>query len=280
MPLTIPVPEATPPDPVIEVEGVWRSFGDNPVLQDISVAIPARRTTAIIGPSGTGKSVLLKHIVGLLRPDRGTIRIFGEDIHAMSRPQLYATRRRMGMLFQAGALFDSMSVGDNIAFPLVQHMPELSPAQVRAKVEEKLELVELSGYFDRPTSALSGGQRKRVGLARAIIMEPEIVLFDEPNSGLDPITSDAIDQLIRDMKAALGITFVVITHDIVGTVGVADYICVLQRGGVAAWGPTAEVLRSDVPMVRAFLSRNLDLDGIHDGVLPLPHAAEAGPGAR
>jgi phospholipid/cholesterol/gamma-HCH transport system ATP-binding protein len=276
MPLTIPVPEASPPPPVIEVEGVWRSFGKNTVLQDISVNIPKQRTTAIIGPSGTGKSVLLKHIVGLLTPDRGTIKVFGEDIHAMPRKQLYATRRRMGMLFQAGALFDSMTVGENIGFPLVQHMPELTEAQVRSRVDEKLELVELGGYADRPTSALSGGQRKRVGLARAIIMEPEIVLFDEPNSGLDPITSDAIDQLIHDMKAALGITFVVITHDIVGTVAVADYICVLERGGVAAWGPTAEVLQSTHPMVRAFLSRNLDLDNIHDGVLPLPHARPAG----
>jgi len=272
VPLTIPVPEAEPPAPVIEVEGVWRSFGENTVLRDISVDIPARRTTAIIGPSGTGKSVLLKHIVGLLTPDRGQIRVFGDDLHALPRKQLYAVRKRMGMLFQAGALFDSMSVGDNIAFPLIHHGEGMSEAQIRARVEEKLELVGMAGFFDRPTAALSGGQRKRVGLARAIVMEPEIVLFDEPNSGLDPITSDAIDQLIRDMKAALGITFVVISHDIVGTVGVADYICVLERGGVAAWGPTAKVLQSDHPMVRAFLSRNLDLDGLDGQHLPLPTA--------
>ncbi len=273
MPLTIPVPETTPPETIIEVEGVWRSFGKNSVLENITVNIPARRTTAIIGPSGTGKSVLLKHVVGLLTPDRGSIRVFGKDIHKMSRKDLYATRKRMGMLFQAGALFDSMTVGANIAFPLVQHMPELSVDEVRRRVEEKLAMVQLEGFFERPTAALSGGQRKRVGLARAIIMEPEIVFFDEPNSGLDPITSDTIDQLIRDMKAALGITFVVITHDIVGTVGVADYICVLQKGGVAAWGPTAHVLRSNVPMVRAFLSRNLELDGIVGDSVPLPGAS-------
>lgn len=277
MPLTIPEPDAVPPPAVIEVDGVWRSFGDNTVLQDISVNIPARRTTAIIGPSGTGKSVLLKHIVGLLTPDRGEIRIFGKNVHALPRPELYAVRKRMGMLFQAGALFDSVSVGENIGFPLVHHGGGLSEAEIRSKVEEKLELVGMPGFYDRPTAGLSGGQRKRVGLARAIVMEPEIVFFDEPNSGLDPITSDTIDQLIRDMKAALGITFVVISHDIVGTVGVADYICVLEKGGVAAWGPTAQVLQSDHPMVQAFLSRNLDLDGISGNQLPLPHA-RVGPG--
>lgn len=272
MPLIIPTPEASPPEAVIEVEGVYRAFGSNEVLKNIHVAIPARRTTAIIGPSGTGKSVLLKHIVGLLKPDRGTIRIFGQDIHALPRKQLYALRKRMGMLFQAGALFDSISVGENIAFPLIHHGGGLSEAEIRQKVEEKLEMVEMAGFYDRPTAALSGGQRKRVSLARAIIMEPEIVFFDEPNSGLDPLTSDTIDQLIRDMKAKLGITFVVISHDIVGTVGVADYICVLERGGVATFGPTAEVLQSDHPMVRAFLSRNLDLDHIDGGQVPLPTA--------
>ena len=277
MPLTIPTPEAEPPAPVIEVRNVWRSFGSNLVLQDISVDIPARRTTAIMGPSGTGKSVLLKHIVGLLTPDRGEIRIFGKDIHRLPRTELYDVRKRMGMLFQAGALFDSISVGENIGFPLVHHGGGLSEAQVRAKVEEKLELVGMAGFYDRPTAALSGGQRKRVSLARAIIMEPEVVFFDEPNSGLDPITSNTIDQLIRDMKAALGITFVVISHDIVGTVAVADYICVLEKGGVAAWGPTADVLQSRHPMVRAFLSRNLDLDGVADGCVPLPVARPSSP---
>jgi len=272
MPLTIPAPEPTPPEAVIEVRGVCRAFGSNEVLKNISVDIPARRTTAIIGPSGTGKSVLLKHIVGLLTPDKGEIRIFGKNIHALPRKELYAVRKRMGMLFQAGALFDSISVGENIGFPLVHHGGGLSEDQIRAKVNEKLELVGMAGFYDRPTAALSGGQRKRVSLARAIVMEPEVVFFDEPNSGLDPITSDTIDQLIRDMKAALGITFVVISHDIVGTVGVADYICVLERGGVAAWGSTADVLKSDHPMVRAFLSRNLDLDGISGNRVPLPTA--------
>ncbi len=277
MPLTIPTPEATPPPPVIQVDRVCRSFGKNEVLKNISVDIPARRTTAIIGPSGTGKSVLLKHIVGLLKPDSGTIRIFGKDIHALPRKELYAVRKRMGMLFQAGALFDSISVGENIAFPLIHHGGGLAESEIRRRVEEKLEMVEMAGFYDRPTSALSGGQRKRVSLARAIVMEPEVVFFDEPNSGLDPLTSDTIDQLIRDMKAALGITFVVISHDIVGTVGVADYICVLERGGVAEWGTTADVLKSSHPMVRAFLSRNLDLDGIDHGIVPLPTARPAVP---
>jgi phospholipid/cholesterol/gamma-HCH transport system ATP-binding protein len=185
---------------------------------------------------------------------------------------MYAVRRRMGMLFQEGALFDSMSVGENVAFPLVHHAPELSERQRRARVEEKLELVGMPGFQDRDTASLSGGQRKRVGLARAIVMEPEVVLFDEPNSGLDPMTSDAIDELIVDMKRALGITFVVISHDIVGTVKVADHIAMLYGGHLVANGPTAEVVRSEVPIVRRFLGRNLQLPEAPGEVARLPSA--------
>lgn len=244
---------------VIEVEGLYKSFGDQVVLDGVSLAMPEGLTTAIIGPSGTGKSVLLKHIVGLERPDAGAVRVFGVDLATASEAELYAIRRRMGMLFQAGALFDSLSVGDNVAFPLQHHRRDLTAGERRARVESKLDLVGLPGFYDRTTASLSGGQRKRVGLARAIVMEPEIVLFDEPNSGLDPLTSDAIDALICDMKDELGVTFVVISHDIVGTVRVADWIAMLHGGRVASWGPTAAVLRSDVPVVRRFLSRNLVL---------------------
>ena len=245
---------------MIEIEHVSKSFGDLVVLDDVSLSIPAGETTAIIGPSGTGKSVLLKLIVGLLRPDGGHIRCFGTDMATASEKQLYAVRRRFGMLFQDGALFDSMSVGENIAFPL-RHHSKMTEVQVRERVEEKLELVGLPGTWDRAVSQLSGGQRKRVGLARAIVTEPEVVLFDEPNSGLDPLTSDQIDDLIVDMKRALGITFVVISHDIVGTVKVADHIAMLHGGGVVAWAPTADFVRSEVPVVRAFLKRNLALPG-------------------
>jgi phospholipid/cholesterol/gamma-HCH transport system ATP-binding protein len=185
---------------------------------------------------------------------------------------MYRVRRRMGMLFQGSALFDSMSVGENVAFPLVHHATQLSPSQRRARVEDKLRLVGLPGFQGRDTASLSGGQRKRVGLARAIIMEPEVVLFDEPNSGLDPMTSDAIDELILDMKRALGITFVVISHDIVSTVKVADHIAMLHAGGLVANGPTAEVVRSKVPIVRRFLGRDLVLPEGPDEVARLPSA--------
>ncbi len=245
--------------PPIELRGVSKRFGDLVVLDHVDLVMPRGQTTAVIGPSGTGKSVLLKHIVGLLRPDAGQVRVFGVDMATAPEREVYAVRKRVGMLFQDGALFDSMSTGENVAFPLARHRPDLGPDQRRARVEEVLDLVELEGLYDRPTSALSGGQRKRVGLARAIVNEPEVVLFDEPNSGLDPMTSDAIDHLIVTMKERLHVTFVVISHDIVGTVRVADRICMLYQGKVVANGTTAEVTHSDHPVVRRFLGRNLVL---------------------
>jgi len=256
------------PKPLMYLEDVWKSFGSLEVLKGVSFAFPEGKTTAIVGPSGTGKSVLLKHLVGLLEPDRGKVMVFGTDMAQASEREKFAVRRRMGMLFQDGALFDSMTVGENIEFPLVHHQKELSRDQRRARVAEVLEQVELPGLEDRPTSALSGGQRKRVGLARAIVTRPEVILFDEPNSGLDPITSDAIDALISSMQARLGITFIVISHDIVGTVNVADYIGMLYGGSLIEYGPTEDVLRSENDIVRRFLHRNLEL----------PH--ETGAGAR
>ena len=257
---------------VIEIDGLSRSFGDLQVFEDVHLDIPAGRTTAVIGPSGAGKSVLLKHIVGLLRPDAGRVRVFGVDVARATERELYAVRRRMGMLFQNGALFDSMSVGENVVFPLQHHARDWTAAQRRRRAEEKLDLVGMSGAFDRRTAALSGGQRKRVGLARAIVMEPEIVLFDEPNSGLDPLSSDAIDQLIDDMKAELGVTFVVISHDIVGVARVADHIAMLTGGRLVAWGDADAVLSSQVPVVRQFLQRNLGDGTPHRRVAGTPSA--------
>lgn len=249
-------------EPPIVLRNVCKRFGDLVVLDDVSFSIPARKTTAIIGPSGTGKSVTLKHIVGLLRPDSGHVAVFGTDMARASDREVYAVRKRIGMLFQDGALFDSLSVGENVEFPLRQHHPEMRPAERRERVEQVLGMVELPGRYDFPTPALSGGQRKRVGLARAIVTQPEIVLFDEPNSGLDPMTSDAIDALVVHMKETLHITFVVISHDIVGTVNVADHVAMLHGGKLIAWGTTDEVTHSEHPVVRRFLSRNL--------VLPAP----------
>lgn len=255
---------------MIELKNVSKSFGDTTILRDISLKIPPKQTTAIIGPSGTGKSVTLKHIVGLLRPDEGQVMCFGTDMATASEAELYAVRRRFGMLFQDGALFDSFTVGENVSFPLVHHAPTMSEGERRARVEEKLTLVGLPGIYDRPTSGLSGGQRKRVGLARAIVMEPEVILFDEPNSGLDPITSDAIDALIQEMKEALGITFIIISHDIVGTVNVADHIAMLYGGNLVAFEPTDRFVRLDNDIVRKFLRRNLVLPQGPDEVARLP----------
>lgn len=255
----------------IELRGVSKRFGDLVVLDGVDLRFPLGQTTAVIGPSGTGKSVLLKHIVGLLEPDVGEVRVFGTDMARADERARYAVRKRIGMLFQDGALFDSLSTGENIAFPLDRHRPDLSARERRARVEQVLELVELPGLYDRPTAALSGGQRKRVGLARAIVNEPEVVLFDEPNSGLDPMTSDAIDRLIVTMKERLGVTFVVITHDIVGTVNVADRVVMLYGGKVVADGTTEEVTHSDHPVVRRFLGRNLVLpDPTDPSVATLP----------
>lgn len=245
----------------IRLLDVHKAFGDLVVLGGVTLEFTQGATTALIGPSGTGKSVLLKHLVGLIRPDAGTVEVFGTDMGTADTRALFAVRKRIGMLFQDGALFDSMSVGANIEFPLIHHRPEMSPTQRRARVAEVLDQVELPGIEDRNTSSLSGGQRKRVGLARAIVHAPELVLFDEPNSGLDPMTSDAIDQLILDMKARLGVTFVLISHDIVGTVRVADYIGMLYGGALIEYGATRDFVRSADPMVRRFLQRNLALDG-------------------
>lgn len=260
----------TAPKPLLYLEDVWKAFGSLEVLKGVSFAFPEGKTTAIVGPSGTGKSVLLKHLVGLLEPDRGKVMVFGTDMAKASEREKFAIRKRMGMLFQDGALFDSMSVGENIEFPLVHHAKDMSRDARRARVEEVLEQVELPGLADRRTSALSGGQRKRVGLARAIVTRPEVVLFDEPNSGLDPITSDAIDALIGSMKARLGITFIVISHDIVGTVNVADYIGMLYGGSLIEYGPTEDVLRSENEIVRRFLNRNLELPHETGGAAKLP----------
>jgi phospholipid/cholesterol/gamma-HCH transport system ATP-binding protein len=245
-------------DPIIALQGVSKAFGEVEVLKDVDLVIPARQTTAIIGPSGTGKSVLIKHVIGLLRPDRGRVLVFGTDMARAPEKEIYAVRRRMGVLFQDGALFDSLSVEENVAFPLAHHRRDLGPAARREAVEEKLEWVGLPGFADRSIASLSGGQRKRVGLARAIVMEPEILLFDEPNSGLDPFTSDAIDELILGMKARLGITFVIISHDIVGTVKVADHVGMLYEGSLVEFGPTRRIVASENPVVATFLRRNLD----------------------
>ena len=244
---------------MIRFENVSKSFGEHVVLDDVSFSIPKGQTTAIIGQSGAGKSVILKHIVGLMQPDAGQVMVLGCDMAHAPAAELYATRKRMGMLFQNGALFDSMTVGENIAFPLVQHHKKMSVSEREGRVEEVLKQVELPGTQNRSVIDLSGGQRKRVGRARAIVTKPEIVLFDEPNSGLDPVTSDAIDELTIHLKELLGITFVIISHDIVGTLKVADRLGMLYQGKLIEYDEVSRFIRSENPVVTAFLQRNIQL---------------------
>lgn len=255
---------------IIDLRDVRKSFGALRVLDGVSLSFVEGRTTAIIGPSGTGKSVLLKHIVGLVRPDSGSVMCFGTDVATATEAELYKVRKRIGMLFQEGALFDSMTVGENIAFPLVHHHKELGVGERADRVDEVLAQVGLSEKRDRYPAELSGGQRKRVGLARAIVGRPEVVLFDEPNSGLDPMNSDAIDALILEMKEALGITFIVITHDIVGTLNVADYVGMLYDGKLIEYGTVEHLVHSDKEVVRRFLRRNVALPDRPGDVVRLP----------
>lgn len=252
-------------EPIISFRNVHKSFGDKHILRGIDLDIDRGRTTVVIGPSGTGKSVTMKLIVGLLVPEEGDVWVAGTNVPDASEDQLMAVRRRIGMMFQDGALFDSMTVGDNIAFPLRRHT-KMGEGEIADRVAAALEKVDLPGLEERMPSALSGGMRKRVSLARAIITEPEIVMFDEPNSGLDPLTSDEIDALISHMKEELGITFVVISHDIVGTFAVADSIAMLYGGHLVAHDTPEAILRSEEPILRRFLARNMDLP-------PLPGAA-------
>jgi phospholipid/cholesterol/gamma-HCH transport system ATP-binding protein len=255
--------------PIIRIENLSKRFGELVVLDDVSLDIPTGRTTVILGPSGTGKSVLLKNIVGLIQPDAGHIWVDGVDICTAGARKKSQMRRLFGMLFQDGALFDNLSAGENVAFPLRFHT-RLNERERQQKAEEALAMVELPGVYGRPTSALSGGQRKRVGLARAIVLQPKVVLFDEPNSGLDPLTSDTIDQLILHMKAKLGITFLVITHDIVQAINIADQIGMLYKGKLVEYGTTAEFLRTRQQIVRDFMQRNATLAPPDGPLVPPP----------
>ncbi|MEZ4323207.1 MAG: ATP-binding cassette domain-containing protein [Myxococcota bacterium] len=244
-----------PPDPIIRLVDLHKRFGELVVLDGVTLSIGRGLTTVLLGPSGTGKSVLIKHIVGLLDPDSGRVFVDDAEVTNASMRQQYAIRRRFGMMFQNGALFDNLTAGENVEFPLRYHTRH-GAAKRRKIAEEKLALVELPDIYDRPTSALSGGQRKRVSLARAIVLEPDVVLFDEPNSGLDPLTSTTVDELISRMKEQLGITFVVITHDIVQALAIGDWIGMLNRGQLVEYGPRADFVQSADPVVQGFLARN------------------------
>ncbi len=238
----------------IVLEKVTKRFGARVVVDAIDLTIARGKTTVILGPSGTGKSTILRMATGLLAPEGGVVKTLGVDVFAAKKPELLALRQRMGLLFQDNALFGSLSVFDNVAFPLRRVQKAKEPV-VKARVDELLSLVGLSDFGPRLPDRLSGGQRKRVALARAMALSPELVLFDEPTSGLDPQTSASIDALIKDTQTKLGLTFVVITHDIESARVIADDAGLLLDGKVHIFGPREQVWSSTDPRVRAFLDR-------------------------
>jgi len=237
----------------IEYKAVEKSFGGNHVLRGVDFQVPSGRITAVIGRSGEGKSVLLKHSLGLLRPDSGEILVDGDDISRLSGKKLNEARSKFGMLFQGAALFDSMTVEENVAFPLVEHSA-LTGAQIAERVRETLHLVGLDGVESRMPSQLSGGMKKRVGLARAIIREPEIILYDEPTTGLDPILTDSIHRLIIQMQEVLQVTSLMISHDVEKVLEFAHCIGMLHQGRMVFAGSPDEVRASEDPLVRQFIA--------------------------
>jgi len=237
---------------MIEVRGLKKRLGNKQVLDGLDLDIERGETVVVLGPSGTGKSVLLKHMIGLMQPDAGSIRVAGEEIVGMDEPGLDRVRLKFGMLFQGAALFDSMTVGENVALGLTEHS-SVPPAEIRRRVTERLGWVGLKDVEQMKPALLSGGMRKRVGLARALAMDPEIILYDEPTTGLDPITGDVINQLIRALQHQLGVTSVVVTHDLMSAYKVGDRLAMLYQGRVVFIGTPDEVRETDHPMVRQFI---------------------------
>jgi phospholipid/cholesterol/gamma-HCH transport system ATP-binding protein len=238
--------------PMISLQHLYKSFDGRQVLRDLTIDIERGESVVIVGGSGTGKSVTLKHIISLLQPDRGRVFIDGQDMTNMTDVELNQFRRRFGMAFQEGALFDSMSVFENIAFPLRRHT-KMTEAEIRARVEECLEDVHLHGVEKKRPSQLSGGMRRRVGFARAISLKPEILLFDEPTTGLDPVISDVIAELITEMDLKLGTTTVSITHDMKVAFKIADRVAMLYRGSIIEQGTPEQFQSSSNPIVQQFI---------------------------
>lgn len=243
---------------MIEVSRVRKSFGDQVVLRSISFSVEAGESVAIIGRSGTGKSVLIKHLVGLLSPDEGAVRVEGQDLVGMSERQMLSVRQKFGMLFQGAALFDSMNVHENIAFPL-RRSGVTDGAEINRRVESVLGLVELPGVGGKMPSELSGGMQKRVGLARAIVHRPQIILYDEPTTGLDPVVADSIDQLMMRVRDQYSVTSIVITHDMRCARRMGQRIIYLREGQVYLDAPAEEVFNSEDPQVSRFIRGEADL---------------------
>jgi phospholipid/cholesterol/gamma-HCH transport system ATP-binding protein len=240
---------------MIEINNLHKEFKENKVLKGINLTINTGETIAIIGRSGCGKSVLIKHIVGLLFPDEGYVKVDDQNISELSSRELFEVRRKFGFLFQGSALFDSMTVGENVALPIVENNRNISPAQVDEIVESKLSLVGLSKIQNLKPSELSGGMKKRVGLARALVTDPDYILYDEPTTGLDPIMSDSIDELIKELNLKLKVTSIVVTHDIVSVRNVADKVAMIHEGKIYFQGTAEELLNSKDFVVDNFIKR-------------------------
>ena len=241
------------PEPMIEITNLHKNFGSLQVLRGVNLTVEKGESMTVIGGSGSGKSVLIKHIIGLLFPDKGQVKVAGQVLNNLDEQQLNELRKKFGMLFQMAALFDSLTVWENVGFGLKQHT-RLSDREIRAVATEKLALVGLKDVEDKMPVDLSGGMRKRVGLARAIAMDAEIILYDEPTTGLDPITADAINDLIIDLRKKLGVTSVAITHDMHSAYKISDRIAMLYKGEIQEIGTPDEIRNTTNPIVKQFIT--------------------------
>jgi phospholipid/cholesterol/gamma-HCH transport system ATP-binding protein len=240
---------------MIEIKNLYKNFGDKEVLKGVNLNIEKGETIVIIGRSGCGKSVLIKHIVGLLQPDKGFVKVEGSVVNELNEKELYELRKKFGFLFQGAALFDSMTVEENVSLPLVEASEKMQSADILKVVDEKLSIVALSGINKLKPAELSGGMKKRVGLARALVTDPDYILYDEPTTGLDPIMSDSIDNLIQQLSSKLNVTSIVVTHDMQSVKNVADKVAMLHDGIVYFTGTPEELLKSKDPVIIDFIKR-------------------------
>ncbi|HET9692456.1 MAG TPA: ATP-binding cassette domain-containing protein [Acidimicrobiales bacterium] len=237
----------------IAVDDCYKAFGSNKVMDGLTIDFYRDTITTVLGPSGTGKSVLIKHILGLMYPDKGDIRVFGRSLRAMGDDELFKVRESFGVLFQDGALFGSMNLYDNVAFPLRQHT-KYPEDKIRRIVMSNMKDVGLQNAIYKMPGEISGGMRKRAGFARALVMQPQIVMFDEPDSGLDPVRTSLLNDLILDIHSKYGGTYLIVTHDIRSARKVAEYIGLLWKGRVVHWGKADEAFASEKPFVKQFLA--------------------------
>jgi phospholipid/cholesterol/gamma-HCH transport system ATP-binding protein len=268
-----------PADAVISIQNLTKSFGSHTVLRDITFDVPRGAITAVLGPSGTGKSVLLKVIIGLLKPDNGGVYIDGELMSALNQKDLFRIRRKFGVLFQDGALFGSMNLYENIAFPLREHTKK-NEGDIRKIVHQNAELVGLMDHLRKLPGEVSGGMKKRAGLARALVLDPEIVLFDEPDSGLDPVRVAFLDELVLDVQRETGATIFIITHNISSVMRTADHLGMLYQSRLVRFAPKAEMFESHDPVIHQFLNADLDgpigMDEMAEGNTPRRQPAAVG----